>query len=297
MKKERDPLTGHQTTGHEWNGIKELNTRVPRIVWWFIGITHLYALIAWVLLPSWPWLNGNWDGLWQIDQKEQLQAAIAAGAIERVVWQQSMTDLALEEIAADPNLMGVVGVVGPRLYGDNCAACHGTFGTGGPGFPDLTDDAWLWGGDLQAIHETLRVGINTQHPEARFAQMPAFGDGILPPGDIRRVADYVQFLSGTPADPERLVAGQELFLANCAGCHGEEGRGNADIGAPNLADDAWIYGGSDAVLYETIRDGRMGFMPGWDERLSEVDRKILTLYVQLLGESPQARAQPTEERP
>lgn len=281
--KERDPLTGHQTTGHDWNGIKELNTRVPRAVWWFIAVTHLYALIAWILLPSWPGLNTYWRGLWGSEQKEDLQLAIAAGSIEQVDWQGSIADLPLEAIAQDDALMGVVGVTGPALYGDNCRACHGTSGQGGPGFPNLTDADWLWGGDLETIHETIRVGINTEHPESRLSQMPGFGDGILPRSVISLLADYVQSFSGEPIEAERAAAAEVLFLDNCSACHGEDGRGDDSIGAPDLTDDSWIYGGSHDVLYRTIRDGRMGFMPGWEERLTEVDRKILTLYLQELG--------------
>lgn len=287
--KERDPLTGHQTTGHEWNGIKELNTRVPRAVWWFIGITHLYALIAWILLPSWPGLNTYWGGLWGSEQKEDVQAAIVAGELDRVVWQQSILDLSLGEIAEDDELMGVVRVTGPALFGNNCAACHGTFGQGGPGFPNLTDADWLWGGDLETVHETIRVGINTRHPESRYAEMPAFGDDVLPRPDIRLLVDYVQSFSGEPIEAERVAAAETLFLDNCSGCHGEDARGDDAVGAPDLTDTSWIYGGSDEVIYETIRDGRAGFMPGWEARLTDVDRKILTLYVQELGRGEMVR--------
>lgn len=281
--KERDPLTGHQMTGHEWNGIKELNTRVPRAVWWFIAVTHVYALIAWILLPSWPGLDTYWRGLLGSEQKEDLQAAIVAREVDRVVWQQGFEDLSLAEIAQDEALMGVVRVTGPALFGDNCAACHGARGQGGPGFPSLTDADWLWGGDPEVIFETIRVGINTRHPDSRFSEMPAFGDGILPRSDIRLLVDYVQSLSGEPMQEADAAAAETLYLDNCSACHGEAARGDDNLGAPDLADGSWIYGGSDEAIYQTIRDGRSGFMPGWEGRLTDVDRKILTLYVQELG--------------
>ena len=280
--KERDPLTGHQTTGHEWDGITELNTNVPRIIWWFIGVTHVYALSAWILLPSWPGINTYWGGVLGEDQKEDLQVQIVAGNLPRVEWQKSIADTALDAMASDADLMSVVEVTGPALFGDNCAACHGAGGLGGPGFPNLADKTWLWGGDVATIYETIRVGINTQHPESRLAEMPAFAD-FLTQGEMMRVADYVQSLSGEQADPERIAEGAQIFADNCSTCHGEDAKGSQDIGAPNLADTSWIYGGSDAVLHQTIRQGRKGFMPGWENRLTDVDRKILAHYVLSLG--------------
>ena len=180
--------------------------------------------------------------------------------------------------------MAPVGDTAHALFGDNCAGCHGSDAGGGPGFPSLTDDAWLWGGDADTIMETLRVGINSTHPDTRYAQMLAFGrDGILPREDIRIVVDYVQSLSGTEAPTERLAAGREIFAANCAGCHGEDARGMRELGAPNLTDDFWIYGGDDETMFETVWNGRQGWMPAWENRLTVADRKILTIYLQDLA--------------
>ena len=281
--KKRDPLTGHQTTGHEWNGITELNTRVPRVIWWFIGITHLYALVAWVLLPSWPLIETHTKGLLGLDQQEQVRAAIVAGELERIDWHQGVDELPLDAIRTDASLMEVVQITGPALFGDNCAACHGQLAMGGPGFPNLVDESWLWGGDLETIHETIRAGINADHPESRFSEMPGFRDFLEPP-QRRALVEYVQSLSGAPVAPEQMAEGQELFLANCAGCHGEDARGNNALGAPNLTDESWIYGASDAAIYETVSDGRRGWMPAWEGRITEVDRKILTLYLVELAE-------------
>lgn len=278
--RDRDPLTGHHTTGHEWNGITELNTRVPKAIWWFILVSHLYALIAWILLPAWPGISGYTKGVLGIDQRDQVEQKVAVMRESRADWREQMVALDVDEILADPALAAIVSGTGPALFGDNCAACHGTFGQGGPGYPSLVDDAWLWGGDPDTIMETLRVGINADHPDTRFAQMMAF-DGVLGRDEIRTVANYVQSLSGieTDSDPDRLAAGEELFMDNCASCHGEDATGNTDLGAPNLADGQWIYGGDADTLFTTILKGREGWMPAWEGRLDEADRKMLTVYL------------------
>ena len=279
--KERDPLTGHQTTGHEWNGITELNTRVPRAVWWFIGITHVWALIMWVLLPAWPLVTTYTKGLLGIDQTQLVAADVEAGARYRAHWVARFEAELLAEIRADEELMEIVRGAAPALWDDNCSVCHARGGTGGPGFPNLVDAAWIWGGSDEAVLETLRVGINSQHPETRVSQMLAFGEtGILSRDEIRTVASYVQSLSGLADPPAEVVdAGATLFAENCTTCHGETGQGMNELGAPNLTDDAWIYGGESAVLFETIYGGRQGWMPSWEGRLTSAERKMLALYV------------------
>lgn len=284
--KQRDPLTGHQTTGHEWNGITELNTRVPRAVWVSIGVTAVISVIGWVLLPTWPLFNTYTKGLLGADQKAEVTAAVARANEARADWATQIADLPPGQVLADAALMDRVRATGHQLYGDNCLACHGTDAGGGPGFPSLTDTAWLWGGDFDSIMETLRVGINTTHPETHFGQMLAFGrDGMLPREDIRVVADYVQSLSGADHPPAaRLEQGAAIFAENCTSCHGEGGTGDITQGAPNLTDDFWIYGGDDAAIFKTVHDGRQGWMPSWETRLTETDRKILALYIQDLGQ-------------
>ncbi len=283
--KERDPLTGHQTTGHEWNGITELNTRVPRIVWFFIIVTHLFALLMWILLPTWPLVTTYTKGLLGFDQREVVKEDIVLANIARADWADRISTLPADDILKDPELMARVTGTAHQIFGDNCAGCHGTDAAGGPGFPSLIDAAWLWGGGTDTVMETLRVGINSTHPDTRYAQMSAFGrDGILPRDDIRLVIDYVQSLSGTAAPPDRIAAGGEIFANNCAACHGENGYGNTDIGAPNLTDAFWIYGGDDEAMYQTIWGGRQGWMPTWEGRLSLTERKIIAVYLQHLGQ-------------
>ena len=281
--KERDPLTGHETTGHEWDGITELNTRVPRAVWFFVAVTHVWALVYWVFMPSWPLINTYWKGLLNYDQAIVVEEKVAKAYRELDEWRAPLAELSAEEIREIPELMAHVERTAPTLFGDNCAACHGLDLAGAPGYPSLVDDAWLWGGDSETIMETLRVGINAPHPETRFAQMLAFGrDGMLSRPQIRTVVDYVQSLSGLERDlpAARLEEGATIFAENCASCHGENGQGIQEMGAPNLTDAAWVYGGDDETMFKTIYDGRQGWMPAWEDRLTKADRMMLTLYIQ-----------------
>lgn len=283
--KERDPLTGHMTTGHEWNGITELNTRVPRAIWFFVIVTHVWALIVWIMMPAWPMVTTYTKGVLGIDQRQQVEKEVALANMARSDWIERLMELPVDEIRADESLMVRVDTTAHALFGDNCASCHGTGATGGPGYPSLIDDAWLWGGDAETIMETLRVGINAQHPDTRRAQMLAFGEiGILDSNQVHSLVDYVQSLSGADFSPDRLQMGQELFASHCVSCHGADGTGKTEVGAPDLTDDVWIHGGDDREIFDTIWNGRQGWMPAWEDRLSIADRKILTVYLQELAE-------------
>ncbi len=284
--RERDPLTGHETTGHEWDGITELNTRVPRAVWWFIGITHLWALLVWILMPTWPLINSYTKGVLGIDQQERVEKKVRQLRLARADWVEAIEAQSFDEIRADPRLMQIVSKTGPVLFADNCSGCHGARAQGGPGFPSLTDLAWLWGAEDETIMETLRVGINAPHPETRVSQMMAFGsDAILTREEVRTVVDYIMSLSDaeTGVDPVRLAAGAGIFAENCAACHGEDAKGLKEMGAPDLTDDFWLYGGDADSLFHTVHNGRQGWMPAWEDRMSLADRKIMTLYLQQLA--------------
>lgn len=281
---ERDPHTGYLTTGHEWSGIKELNTPVPRAVYFFLIATFLFGVVYWILMPAWPVGITYTKGLLGLDQRTTVQRSLNQGALERAQWTGQIKAGSFEDIKANPRLMEIVRQAGRPLYGDNCAACHGIDATGGPGFPSLVDDSWLWGGDPEAILETIRVGINSAHQDSRFAQMPAFGhDEMLSRNEIESVVIYVRGLSGSVASTTTAEAvisqGRAIFSENCASCHGDEGRGNIEVGAPNLSDDFWIYGGDPQSVFTTVWAGRQGLMPTWEGRLSEIDQKILTLYL------------------
>jgi cytochrome c oxidase cbb3-type subunit 3 len=280
---ERDPKTGYLTTGHEWNGIKELNTPVPRVVYVFLIATALFAVGYWILMPAWPVGTTYTKGLLGRDQRSTVAESLKQAALDRSVWTAQIEAKSFSDIQGDPRLMEVVRETGRTLFGDNCAACHGRNATGGKGFPNLTTQSWLWGGSPETIAETIRVGINSAHPESRTSQMLAFGrDSMLPRGDIENVVAYVRSLSnpaGADAPADQIEAGQAVFTANCVGCHGETGRGNTELGAPNLTDQVWIYGGDRQSVYTTVWGGRQGHMPTWEARLSGLDRKILALYL------------------
>ncbi len=285
---EIDPVSGKKTTGHEWNGIKELDTPVPRGVLIFLVVTHLFALLWWVLMPTWPIGTTYTKGVLGTDQHKEVEQKITEAQVFRAEWTDAIESKSFDEIITDQNLMEYVRASGRQLFGDNCAACHGTDGTGRFNYPDLTDDDWLWGGGPENIAETLRVGINSPHGESRMAEMPAFGrDQMLERTEVRNVALYVHSLTNpdasTPDKAESLQAGRETFLANCAACHGEDGKGSQDMGAPNLTDDYWVYGGDMQTLITSIHGGRKGHMPTWDERLTPAEIKILALYVNDLG--------------
>lgn len=289
---ERDPHTGQMTTGHEWNGIKELNSPVPRVVWFFLIATFLYSLVYWVLMPAWPIGVTYTKGLLGIDQRDVVAAKVEAAHAAREPWAAKLRETDFAAIQADDGLMQIVREAGHPLFADNCAVCHGTRGTGGKGYPNLAANAWLWGGDAETLSETIRVGINSGHDETRVSQMMAFGrDGMLNRNEILAVTTWLQALSNptlaAEADPAVIAAGGTVFADNCAACHGDDARGVPEMGAPNLADDVWIYGGDRQAIFETIWHGRQGHMPHWEGRLSELERKILTLYVlDLAGARP-----------
>ncbi|QPC95239.1 cytochrome-c oxidase, cbb3-type subunit III [Mesorhizobium sp. INR15] len=289
---ERDPVTGQVTTGHEWNGIKELYTPVPRIVFFFLAVTILFAVCYWVLMPAWPLGRTYTKGLLGVDQKTSVDRLVKDATLERSAWTQKIDQMDFAAIQADPEMMKIVGETGHTLFGDNCAACHGTKATGGPGFPNLTAGVWLWGGAPETIFETLRIGINSTHPETRTSQMLAFGrEGVLDSNQLADVVTYVRSLGGTTdgrgADPQSIAAGQEVFKQNCVACHGDDAKGKLDLGTPDLTDSNWIYGGDLQSVTTTVFDGRQGIMPTWEQRLTATQRKILALYVLSLREEGQ----------
>lgn len=281
---ERDPHTGYLTTGHEWSGIKELNTPVPRAVYLFLIATALFSVVYWILMPAWPIGVTFTKGLLGIDQRTSLEADLREAAAERKAWSNQIEAKSYDDIQKDPALMRIVRQTGQTLYRENCAACHGSSGQGAKGYPSLTNSSWLWGGDPATVAETIRVGINSSHKDSRLSQMTAFGrDGVLKEREVDDVVDYVRSLSDpkvardTPVP--RLDAGKAVFAANCAACHGDEGKGKTEMGAPDLTDHFWIYGGDLQSVSSTVWNGRQGKMPTWDERLSALDRKILALYL------------------
>jgi cytochrome c oxidase cbb3-type subunit 3 len=282
---ERDSHSGYMTTGHEWNGITELNTPVPRAVYFFLLAAFAFSVGCWLLLPTWPLGASYTRGLLGIDQRTTLEQSLKKAEADRAPWTRRIEAESFAAIRADAALMDAVRQTGRTLFMDNCAACHGTNAAGGKGFPGLTTKSWLWGGSPEAISETIRVGVNSTHPDSRVSQMLAFGrDQILSHADIQTVVGYVQSLSSTnhQLSPEKLAAGRAIYIANCASCHGENGRGKIDMGAPTLTGPTWVYGGNAEAIYDSVWSGRQGHMPAWQDRLTAAQRKILTLYIATL---------------
>ena len=276
---ERDEHSDVETTGHEWDGIKELNLPAPR--WWLImfAITCVWAVGYWVVYPAWPTHSGNTKGTagWTSHKKlavEQAEITQRRGAFAAEIKAHS-----LEEIQKDPELYAFAVAGGKTMFKENCAACHGTGAAGGRGYPNLNDDDWLWGGDLQSIYHTLKVGVRAGHNETRISQMPAFGE-MLKKEEISRVADHVLSLSSGMGGNE---AGAALFKQNCSSCHGETGKGGREFGAPNLADTIWLYGGDKASIMQQVTNPRHGVMPTWESRLPDETIKQLSIYVHSLG--------------
>ena len=285
---ERDDVTGRETTGHEWNGIKELDTPIPRGVLMFLIVTHIWAIAWWFFVPAWPLGQTYTKGLLGVDQQTTVEARLVEGQQQRSAWTTRLEAEPYEAILADEALMKTVRDTGRQLFGDNCAACHGRDGRGRANYPDLTDDDWLWGGGPELIEQTMRVGINTAHPDTRIGQMPAFGrDQMLDREQVRNAAAYVYSLTNpdysTPENLDRIDAGHEVFVSTCAACHGDNGQGNVDVGAPNLTDARWIYGGDLDTIIASVHGGRQGHMPTWDERLTTAEIRTLAVYVQDLG--------------
>lgn len=284
MKSELDEPSGQETTGHEWDGLKELNTPVPLVFHISLWLTIIVSVIMWVLYPSWPGISGYVKGLTGYSSRDRVAVAVEARQDLRLMQMPEFAALDVAALADDPTLKAKYGEAIGVLYRDNCAACHGRDLKGQTNFPNLTDDHWLWSGTPEEIEYTLQVGINHLDDDTRWAEMPAFGDGMIERSDLKAVVEYVLRISGSEHDTELAEVGAPVFEDNCASCHEEGGIGGMESGAPSLVDDAWIYGGSREVLTETLKYGRQGVMPGWSGRLTEEEIKKLTMYVLWAGQ-------------
>jgi cytochrome c oxidase cbb3-type subunit III len=283
-----DAISGTATTGHEWDGITELETPMPRWWLWTFYLCIAWAVGYWVLYPSWPLVSDHARGVLGYSSRAAVTVDMDVRTRARTVQAAGLEKASLAEIKANPDLFRIAMAQGKAAFGDNCAACHGLGGAGAKGgYPNLNDDDWIWGGTLDQIHTTLLNGIRwAPNNDTRQSIMPAFGgkDGILKPAEIDSVASYVRSLSGlAPESGANLNEGKALFATNCAACHGDAGKGNQELGAPNLTDPIWLYGADHKAIAEMIRNSRAGVMPAWKDRLDPVTIKALTLYVHSLG--------------
>lgn len=278
-----DEISGVETTGHEWDGIRELNNPMPR--WW---VWTFYATIVWaigytILYPAWPLVNEATKGVLNYSSRGELAGEMEGAKIAQGGIMEKISKVSLEEILADPQLAQFATAGGASAFRVNCVQCHGTGAAGGQGYPNLNDDEWLWGGDINAIYHTIAHGVRDGvDADTRYSEMPAFAD-MLQPEEVREVAAYVVSLSGTPRNPSMIEPGKQLYADNCASCHGESAEGNRDFGAPNLADAIWLKVSGEAEIARQIQSPRHGVMPAWNARLSNETVKQLAVYVHSLG--------------
>jgi cytochrome c oxidase cbb3-type subunit 3 len=292
--RERDPVTGTATTGHEWDGIKELDTPMPR--WWlwtFYG-TIAWALVYVILYPAWPLVNSATRGVLGYSTRGEVEAAVAEAKAAQAGNLELVGSLSLDEIAADPILKRFAVAGGRSAFAVNCVQCHGSGAAGSAGYPNLNDDDWLWGGSLEEIRTTIAHGARfAQDADTRISEMPAFGrDEILSRPQIDAVANHVLAISGEPFDAALATEGEQLFADNCAACHAGDGSGDRAMGAPALNDAISLYGHDLTSIVAQVTKPRHGVMPAWSHRLDEVTIKQLTLFVHSLGggETPVAEA-------
>jgi len=284
-KKRVDKPTGTETVGHEWDGIEELDTPMPR--WWLLT---LYATIIWaigyvIVYPAIPMLNSATEGVFGWSSRGDYAMQVAERQKELEPIRQALVSTDIRKLNGSPELMQQAVEGGRSAFKVHCVQCHGSGAAGSKGYPNLNDDDWLWGGDLETIEYTITHGIrNPDHDKTRFSQMPAFGrDGILQSNEIQDLVSYVRLLSGREKQSAAARRGAALFETNCTVCHGADGKGNRLMGAPNLTDAISLYGLDRATLTDTITNARFGVMPRWGQRLDPATIRMLAAYVYSLG--------------
>jgi len=282
-EKDIDEVTGTDTTGHSWDGIKELNNPLPR--WW---LWSFYLCIIWgvgysIAYPAWPMVSSATTGLLGYSTRGEVAQDIARFEEANAEISAQLASADLNTLLENDELARFATSAGGAVFRNNCSQCHGSGAAGFTGYPNLLDDDWLWGGDFENIEYTVRHGIrNEEDWDARYSEMTAYDD-IFSNDEVDQVVQYVRLISGQEHDAGMAEAGNALFLDNCAACHGDNGMGNRDLGAPNLTDAIWLYGGDLEALEETVRYARFGVMPPWGERLTEAEIKAVTAYVHQLG--------------
>jgi len=278
-----DAVTGTATTGHEWDGIQELNTPLPRWWLWLFYLTIVWSVGYWVVYPAWPLITTSTQGLFGWHTREAIVTDLQELHAKRGPMMAQLSSASVAEIEGNPQLLDFARAVGRVAFADNCAPCHGAGGGGAKGYPNLNDDDWLWGGKLADIQQTISHGVRAGDDQGRSGNMPPF-NGVLKPNEISAVADYARSLSGlAPEAGADLALGQKVFADNCAVCHGPDGKGNRELGSANLTDKIWLYGADKQTIVQGIQNGRGGVMPNWGARLPEPTIKALTVFVHTLG--------------
>ena len=257
-----DTPTGTETVGHEWDGIEELNTPLPRWWLWTFYVTIVWAIGYTVVYPAWPLLANFTQGSFGWSSRGQLDEQLKQQAAERAPITNAIEKIAIADLPNNPQLMSAAIEGGRAAFKVYCVQCHGSGAAGSKGYPNLNDDDWLWGGDIDTIHTTLVNGIRYPGNDlTRQSAMPAFGrDGILQPAEIQALVGHVQAISHQGKDNAR---GAALFATNCAVCHGPDGKGMRELGAPNLTDAIWLYGGGGGTARGAMSQARGGRLAAW----------------------------------
>ncbi len=273
----------YPTTGHVWDGIREYDKPMPR--WWLYTfyLCIVFSIGYMIAYPAIPLLNGATPGLLKYSTRGEVQQHIDKVNAQNAEIEAKLLATPLESIGADVDLARFATAGGGAVFLTYCAQCHGAGAQGAKGYPNLQDDQWLWGGDLEAIATTIRHGIrNDTDEDTRFSQMPKFGE-ILESEEINSLANYVLKVSNQEHDASLAATGNALFADNCAACHGETATGDREQGAPDLTDAIWLYGGDLKTITQTITNSRFGVMPAWQGRITDAQIKQVTFYVHQLG--------------
>ena len=283
-KREIDAVTGVETTGHEWDGIKELNKPLPKWWIWTFYATIVWAFGYWIVYPAWPTLNGYTKGMWNYSQRATVAIDIKTAAAAQTGMRELLDKTPLTDVRKNPELLRFAVAGGNAAFQTNCAPCHGRGAQGAVGYPNLNDDDWIWGGAIEDIQKTILYGIRSGHKQTRDVQMPKFGtDKLLKTNEIEDTAEYVLSLSKKATNAAATTRGAATFKDQCASCHGDDGKGKLEQGAPNLTDGIWLYGSTKEAIVESISTGRGGAMPAWTGRLDPTTVKALAVYVHSLG--------------
>lgn len=279
-----DEISGTETTGHQWDGIRELDNPLPRWWLWTFYACILWAIGYWVLMPAWPLVNNYTHGLLGYSQRRAVEQQVADAGARQAIFKNQIVKMDLAKIEKNPELSQYVLAAGSAAFANNCAPCHGSGAAGAKGYPNLNDDDWLWGGKLADIRQTIRFGIRAQNDQTRNNVMMAFlKDAILKKNEVADVVEFVRQISGQEFRAAGAARGKKIFAEQCVACHGDTGKGNPELGAPNLTDAIWLYGGDRQTLTQTVSYGRGGVMPAWEGRLDPATIVSLAVYVHSLG--------------
>ncbi|MEA3390949.1 cytochrome-c oxidase, cbb3-type subunit III [Sphingobium sp. CCH11-B1] len=280
-----DAATGTELKGHEWDGIQELDTPLPRWWLWTFYATILFAIAYTIAYPAWPMIHTATQGLLGWSSRHALDNELAEREAQVAPIRKAIAETPIEALPGKPHLMQAAVEGGRAAFRVHCVQCHGSGAAGSKGYPNLNDDDWLWGGDLATIEKTIFDGVrNPDHAATRMSQMPAFGrDQLLTPAQVDDVVAYVRMISGQDRPGAAARLGAKLFADNCAVCHGPAGHGDRALGAPNLTDGIWLYGGDTETIRETVWTSRQGVMPRWGDKLDKATVRMLAAYVHSLG--------------